>query len=92
MCTDIKPIKYYCEEAAMKIYERISRTPNSLWNNYRPTENRLKSKISFLHKIKSSYENFGLEFREKPENSQLPRKNEMFSKNFLLRNNLYYKD
>lgn len=62
MFTDIKPLKFYCEEAAMKMYERISRTPNSLWNNYRPAENRLKSKISFLDKIKSSYENFGLEF------------------------------
>lgn len=65
MFTNIKPIEFLCEENALKMFERIRRVPNSLWNNFNPAENRLPSKVSFLHKVQSTYHKYGLEFATK---------------------------
>lgn len=51
MFTDVKTIQFSREEAALKMYQRIIRTPNSLWNNFIAIEQRLKSKYSFVNKI-----------------------------------------
>lgn len=34
MFSDIKSLKYLREIAAINMYERILRTPNSIWNNF----------------------------------------------------------
>lgn len=49
MFTGIKPLKFSREEAALKTFEKIIRTPNSLWNNFEANENRLKSKPNQNH-------------------------------------------
>lgn len=61
MFTGIKPIRFACEEAALKLYERVQRTPNCLWNNFFTVVNRLPSKTTFVHKVKSLYSKYGIE-------------------------------
>lgn len=65
MFTDIKTIQFSREEAALKTYERIIRTPNSLWNNFVATEQRLKSKYSFVNKIELLQRKYELNLPEK---------------------------
>lgn len=48
-----------------KMFERLQRTPNSLWNNFIIVENRLRSKLSFVHKLQRIYEKFGLVYPSK---------------------------
>ncbi len=65
MFTNIKPINFLCEQGALKMYERIRRIPNSLWKNIHEAESRLPSKVSFLRRIKSIYQEHELEFPAK---------------------------
>ncbi len=59
MFTDVKTIRFSREEAALKIYQRIIRTPNSLWNNFTATEQQcLKSNYSFVNKIKLLHQKY----------------------------------
>lgn len=65
MISDIQPLEYKRHTASLKMYERILRTPNSIWKNYNCVENRLKSKISFVHRIQTLYEDYSLQRNEK---------------------------
>lgn len=52
MFSGIEPIQIACEEAALKLFERIKRTPNSLWKTFPIVENRLRSYTPvYLRKI-----------------------------------------
>lgn len=65
MISDIQPLEYKRHTDSLKMYERILRTPNSIWKNYNCVENRLKSKISFVHRIQTLYEDYSLQRNEK---------------------------
>lgn len=61
----IKPIEFHCEEAALKMYERLRRIPNCLWINLHPMENVLKSKVSFIDNIKALHRKYDIDFHSK---------------------------
>lgn len=61
----IKTLQFSREEAALKLYQRIMRTPNSLWNNFITTEQRLKSKYSFVNKIEQLHRTYELNLPNK---------------------------
>lgn len=84
MFSNVKPLNFYREEAAMKMYERICRTPNTLWNNYKPAENRLPSKISFIHKIQLTFQKYDLEFPYKNRRFTTKKKKRTILKKFNL--------
>ena len=65
MFSGIQPLKFSRDIASLKMYERILRTPNSIWKNYKCVENRLKSKISFVHQVRALYDKYSLPFNEK---------------------------
>ena len=83
MTTGIKPLKFLREATALKTFERILRTPNCLFNNYKPSENRLKSKISFIDHVKILYENYELTHTTKVKKITLSKKTKD-DKNFKL--------
>jgi hypothetical protein len=49
----------------MKMYERIIRVPNNLFKDYKVAESRLKSKVSFVNKVKNIYQAYNVEFPTK---------------------------
>lgn len=65
MFSDIQPLTQSRESAAIRMYERIIRTPNSIWKNYKCSDNRLKSKVSFIHKIQDLYNSYEIDFPTK---------------------------
>lgn len=60
MFSGTQPLGYSREIASLKTYERILRTPYSIWKNYECIENRLKSKISFVHRVRGLYDKYDL--------------------------------
>lgn len=82
MFSDIKPIEFYCDEAALKMYERIRRIPNCLWNNLQPVNNVLRSKVSFYHNIETLHTKYGMNFQSKVRRFTMKKKRRSNEKKF----------
>jgi Reverse transcriptase (RNA-dependent DNA polymerase) len=71
LVTGIEPLWVQREKSSMKMFERIQRTPNSLWSNYIPTAQRLK-KNSFMNQLALIYDKHNLPRPVKPKKFLFP--------------------
>lgn len=79
IASGITPLKHSREKAVLKMNERIIRTPNSIWESYKPSVQRLKKK-HFASKIEEIYLKYNIKLIKNPKKFGVV-KNLLFSNN-----------
>lgn len=80
--TGIKPLQFSRKESAMKMFERIIRVPNHIFNNYKPAVNSLASKVSFVDKVLQTYGKFDLQAPNAVRRFTTSKKSRMYHRQF----------